>query len=80
MAILYIICFVGVVFLTFVLVGSERDVRSRRKNLVTDEWGEYSEPSVRLKERLKQNYRRRLHVVASSSTNNVEVSPAKQVR
>jgi len=80
MAILYIICFIGVVLLSFVLVASERDLRSRRKNLVSDGWGEYPESSVRLKERLKQNYRRRLQVVTGSSANVIEFSRTKQAR
>jgi len=80
MAILYIICFVGVVFMSFVLVASERDLRSRRKNLFNDEWGEYPESSVRLKERLRQHYRRRLRFTDNTSTKVVEFSRTKQAR
>lgn len=80
MGILYIICFVGVVLLSIVLVASERDLRSRRKSLVSNECGEYPESSVRLKERLRQHYRRRLRFIENSSTNVVEFSRTKQVR
>jgi hypothetical protein len=80
MGILYIICFVGVVLLSFVLVASERDLRSRRRNLFNDEWGEYPESSIRLKERLRQHYRRRLRFTENRPTNVVEFSQTKQAR
>jgi hypothetical protein len=79
MVLFFILCFFGVVSLGYILVASERDLRSRQTNSINDEWV-YPATPLRLKKRLKQNYRQRMQLLDSPPKNLVEFSRQGRVR